>query len=203
MKLTVSVMCLGLVGLVGGYAGVFGTSITGMFRGEPTGARSHVGGRSSRSHDARATLPAVFAEELMKARESGSREVYDNSALDGAYAFSSSGATSSYIYSLTTSWQTVCETRMGLWRFDGRGDFTQTKVAHGSVRLPNDGTSEQVMGTYLVDPSGAVRFQVSNGALLSGILTANGDGFVFEGITRIGDATTGTSVESGYARRLN
>ncbi|MBI4470068.1 MAG: hypothetical protein HY650_12180 [Acidobacteria bacterium] len=142
--------------------------------------------------------------ELLERSRAGSREAFDNSTLNGNYAFSSTGATSSFIYSVITYWRTIGETRMGIWQFDGAGAFTQTRITHGSVLQQYDGVSTELKGTYTLDSAGAVKFMFANGFILSGIVTENGSGFVFEGRNRIPDTGTTThTAESGSARKLN
>lgn len=142
---------------------------------------------------------------MLSNRLEEARGVFDNSALRGTYAFTSSGATSTFIYSLITYWSTYGESRMGTWQFDGAGAFTQNRIAHGSVVQPYDGVMTELKGTYTVDPSGAITFEFAGGLVLNGIVTDGGAGFLFEGRNRLTTpgGTTSHAVESGFARRLN
>ncbi len=116
------------------------------------------------------------------------RTVLDNSVLVGGYASADAGGQTSSNLTLTE-----CFGTLGVWVFDGKGNFTRARTARATITGLDRRTSS---GTYTVASNGMLTLRYSDGRVFDGIVVANGDGFFYSNLS---EART---VQSGYARRI-
>lgn len=142
--------------------------------------------------DSQTAVLQQLERALRSARSTSQQVAFDNSTLKGDYAFSSTGGCSVFLL-FAGVYQTDVQARLGIWSFDGKGQFTRTRVANGSISGRDN--LRTFTGFYSVSSSGAVVFVFLSGLQMGGFIVDGGDGFVFAEVS-------GDCPEAGYARRL-